>query len=71
MALAADVLSALPDGPLTYARVDLVRAADGSPCLLELELTEPSLFFLHDEAAAERFVEVLCQRVAASEPASG
>ncbi|MEO7252346.1 MAG: hypothetical protein ABIW30_07050 [Arenimonas sp.] len=71
LALAEAVLSALPDGPLAYARVDLIRAADGSPCLLELELTEPSLFFLHDEAAAERFVEVLCRRVGASGPASG
>jgi hypothetical protein len=30
--------------PPLYARVDLVPAADGSPVLLELELTEPSLF---------------------------
>jgi glutathione synthase/RimK-type ligase-like ATP-grasp enzyme len=27
-----------------YARVDLVRDDDGSPCVLELELVEPSLF---------------------------
>ena len=71
LALAEAVLSALPDGPLTYARVDLLRAADSSPCLLELELTEPSLFFAHAEGAAERFVEVLCRRVGASGPASG
>ena len=27
-----------------YARVDLVRGEDGKPCVLELELVEPSLF---------------------------
>lgn len=27
-----------------YARVDLVRDDDGRPCVLELELVEPSLF---------------------------
>ena len=30
--------------PLLYARVDLVADADGAPVVLELELTEPSLF---------------------------
>ncbi|KFN42612.1 ATP-grasp domain-containing protein [Arenimonas oryziterrae] len=59
-ALATQVVAALPDllglaGPLTYARIDLIRAADGSPRLLELELTEPSLFFLYDDASADRF----------------
>ena len=33
---------------LTYARVDVVEDADGAPILLELELTEPSLFFAGD-----------------------
>ena len=36
---------------LLYARVDLVPGADGSPTLLELELTEPSMFLVHDETA--------------------
>lgn len=31
-------------GVPTYARVDLVRGDDGRPCVLELELAEPSLF---------------------------
>lgn len=48
--LADRVLAALPgllgmEQGIVYARVDLLRNADGSPCLLELELTEPSLFF--------------------------
>ena len=64
LALAKAVLAALPGGPLAYARVDLIRAADGSPCLLELELTEPSLFFPFDKGAADRFAESLKKRLA-------
>jgi hypothetical protein len=52
--LAQQVMSAIPfDVPL-YARVDLIRGDDGAPCLLELELTEPSLFFVHAAESAER-----------------
>ena len=32
------------DAPLLYARIDLLHGADGQPVVLELELTEPSLF---------------------------
>jgi len=46
-------------GPLPYARVDLIRDARGQPRLLELELTEPSLFFAESEGAAARFVAAL------------
>jgi len=58
--LAEDVLSAANgllklDQPLTYARVDLIRDDTGAPRLLELELTEPSLFFAHASGSAERF----------------
>ena len=65
LALARAVLAALGGEPLAYARVDLVRAADGTPCLLELELTEPSLFFAFAQGAAERFVAVLSKRLGA------
>jgi hypothetical protein len=41
-------------GPLPYARVDLIHDADGAPRLLELELTEPSLFLGHGAGAADR-----------------
>jgi O-ureido-D-serine cyclo-ligase len=65
LALAKATLKALgTKQPLAYARVDLIRAADGSPRVLELELTEPSLFFPYGEGAAERFVAVLKKRVA-------
>ncbi|MGL4178803.1 MAG: hypothetical protein ACRCSN_22330, partial [Dermatophilaceae bacterium] len=38
----------------TYARVDLVRDDDGRPCVLELELVEPSLFLAQGGPAAVR-----------------
>lgn len=45
LALAERVLAAVPErAELLYARVDLVRDADGGPLLIELELTEPRLF---------------------------
>jgi O-ureido-D-serine cyclo-ligase len=66
LALARATLKALGTKPaLAYARVDLIRAADGTPRLLELELTEPSLFFPYGEGAAERFVAVLKKRAGA------
>jgi glutathione synthase/RimK-type ligase-like ATP-grasp enzyme len=44
LATGAQILSELsPDGPLLYARVDLLPGPDG-PVLVEAELTEPSLF---------------------------
>ena len=45
--------------PTTYARVDLVDLADGTPAVLELELLDPALFFETDPAAATRFARVL------------
>lgn len=48
----------LPE-PLLYARVDLVAAADGSPLVIELELTEPSLFLAHSTRGADLLIEAL------------
>jgi glutathione synthase/RimK-type ligase-like ATP-grasp enzyme len=45
--------------PLLYARVDLILGAGGEPVVLEVELTEPSLFFQHSEGAARRFADAL------------
>ncbi|HNV07522.1 MAG TPA: hypothetical protein PKO40_03370 [Dokdonella sp.] len=59
-ALALRVLAALPfKSAPAYARVDLIRADDGSPVLLELELAEPSLFFNHCPGSAERFARTV------------
>ena len=44
---------------LTYARVDMIRDAEGKLRLNELELVEPSLFFRHDSESPKRFVNVL------------
>lgn len=42
-----------------YARVDLMLAEDGQWLLSELELIEPSLFFLQHKPALDRFVAAL------------
>lgn len=49
-------------GPL-YVRVDVVRTADGGPVVLELEMTEPSLFFVHGPGSARRFAQALQARL--------
>ena len=54
LAVAERVLARLPFGELLYARVDLIRDAAHRPCVLELELNEPSLFLAHAPAAAEQ-----------------
>jgi glutathione synthase/RimK-type ligase-like ATP-grasp enzyme len=67
LAAAERILAAVPaGGRLAYARVDLLRDAQGIPRLLELELTEPSFFLTHAPGAAERFAAVLLARLAAS-----
>lgn len=58
-ALAERILDTVPGGRPLYARVDLVRLADGSPVLLELELCEPSLFFAHGAGAAAALATAL------------
>lgn len=57
LAAARDALKL--DAPLAYARVDLIRDSGGRPCLLELELCEPSLFFPYADGSADRFVATL------------
>ena len=49
-----------------YARVDLARDDAGRPCLMELELVEPTLFFTGAPGAADRMAEALEARVAPS-----
>jgi glutathione synthase/RimK-type ligase-like ATP-grasp enzyme len=64
MAVAEKTLAAMPfERPLLYARVDLIEADDGRPCVLELELTEPSFFFAHAPGAAARFATAVLGRV--------
>lgn len=62
-AVAARALAAIPGEAPLYARVDLLPSPDG-PLLLELELTEPSLFLAHaDTAAPQRFAHALLGRL--------
>jgi hypothetical protein len=53
---------------LLYSRVDLVPGPDGAPVLLELELTEPSMFLVHDGGsgtwAGERFATAIAAALA-------
>jgi len=57
--LAADqalqITRAITETDLLYARIDLVRLADGTAAIMELELIEPSLYFSMDAASPERF----------------
>ena len=55
---AATVLDAI-GRVLPYARVDLVRAADGTLRLIELEIIEPQLYLRWDPASPARFVSAL------------
>jgi glutathione synthase/RimK-type ligase-like ATP-grasp enzyme len=64
-AVADEVLGSLPwpRESLLYARVDLIPGADGSPRLVELELTEPSLFLSYSEGAPRRLAERVIARL--------
>jgi len=64
--VAEQVLAAIPSAlgradALAYARVDLATDTEGAPRLIELELTEPSLFLDNAELGAERLVEFLAR----------
>ena len=59
--VAGHALAALPFAAPLYARVDLIRDTAGAPRLLELELTEPSLFFAHASGSAERFTAAVVE----------
>lgn len=62
LAVAEVALAAAPGGPasLSYARVDLIPDEQARPVVLELELTEPSLFLrFADAGAADRLARHL------------
>lgn len=65
--LAERTLAAIPfAGPLAYARIDLIRDEADTPCVLELELAEPSLFFATAPGSAARFAETIAERIASA-----
>jgi glutathione synthase/RimK-type ligase-like ATP-grasp enzyme len=61
--VAAAAFAAIPFAAPDYARIDLLRDARGAPVVLELELTEPSLFLAHAPGAAAAFAAHLVQRL--------
>ena len=65
LAVAERVLAAVPGGAdLLYARVDLLPGPDGRPVLLELELTEPSLFLWTAPGSADRLADAVVRALA-------
>lgn len=46
-----------------YGRVDVARDDSGAPVVMELELVEPSLFFVHSDAALSRLVSGIADRL--------
>lgn len=63
-ALAMRALSTV-HGHLLYARVDMARDENGKPRIMELELTEPSLFLAQSEMALAKFAKAISLKVAA------
>jgi len=61
-AVAERALAVAP-GPLLYARVDLIPAADGEPVVVELELAEPSLFLGYADGAVDRFATAIAAEI--------
>ncbi|MDG4796703.1 hypothetical protein [Micromonospora sp. WMMD1082] len=66
LAVAEKTLAAVPGGSgrLLYARVDLIPGPDGAPVLVELELTEPSLFLGHADGAPDRLADAIVTHLA-------
>jgi glutathione synthase/RimK-type ligase-like ATP-grasp enzyme len=61
--VAARAYRAIGDVGPVYARIDLVRDGSNRPVVLELELTEPSLFLSHAPDSAGRFARALASRI--------
>ena len=49
-----------------YARVDVARDETNAPVVMELEMVEPSLFFVHSDAALEKLAAAIADRATAS-----
>lgn len=62
LALAGTVIGTLPE-PSLYARVDLLRIADGSLALMELEAIEPDLYPHMEPELPARLAEAVAARI--------
>ncbi len=65
LAVARRAVELVPGGAkrLLYARVDVIPGPDGEPLLIELELTEPTLFLRADPAAGARLAAAVLDRL--------
>ena len=61
-AAAQAALNAIEEGPLLYARIDLVRDRNGRPVVMELELLEPDLYLGEEDGAQARFARAVLDR---------
>ncbi len=61
--VAMRAVATIPGGAPLYARVDLIRDPTGQPCVLELEIAEPSLFFDYAPGSADRFARRVLARL--------
>lgn len=64
LAVAAAACAVVADRRPLYARVDLVRDVANRPVVLELELTEPSLFFAFAPGSADILARAILARTA-------
>jgi glutathione synthase/RimK-type ligase-like ATP-grasp enzyme len=62
--LAAAAHAAIPFERPLYVRLDMIRDGWGTPVILELEMTEPSMFFAYAPGSADRFATLLIARSA-------
>ena len=60
--LAAAAHAAIPFESPLYARIDMIRDGHGTPVILELEMTEPSMFFAYAPGSADRLAKLLVAR---------
>jgi O-ureido-D-serine cyclo-ligase len=65
--LGAQVLAALPFTDLLYARIDVLHDEHGAPCVLELELAEPSLYLGYSMNAPALLAGAILERVQAQD----
>ncbi|HEY1491392.1 MAG TPA: hypothetical protein VGF35_02095 [Steroidobacteraceae bacterium] len=66
LAVGAAVLAAIPFRELLYARIDLIRGPQQEPRILELELTEPSLYFRYGTGSADKLAQATLARLAST-----
>lgn len=64
LTIAADAIGGGGVADFLYARVDLVTGNDGGTMVIELELTEPSLFMAHAPGTLDRFADAIAAKVA-------